>query len=126
MRLLCVIAVSATTACGPGATGGGAQPPRPSNARPQTSDLGPQPGVRPQASEQQSVAEDRCNKLIDHVVTLAIAERPAEQKISDDERTKIASQLRTSWRTKCDAITEPGYRCAIDAPTLAALDRCGG
>jgi hypothetical protein len=64
--------------------------------------------------------------LLDRVVTLAIAERPAEQIPTDAERANIVTQLRTSWSPKCEAMTNKGYDCALNAPTLADVDRCGG
>jgi hypothetical protein len=129
MRLLCGIALAVgavATACGPGATGGPAQPTQPSGSGLQTAGTAAQPGIGPSTAEQQPAAEDRCKRLIDHVVTLAIAERPADQKVNADEQKNIASQLRTSWEPKCSAMTERGYTCAVNAPTLAELDRCGG
>jgi hypothetical protein len=70
--------------------------------------------------------ERKCDKLIDHVVTLAVSERPADQKPTDAERTNIAAQLRASWTAKCEQMTSAGFECASAASTLAALDRCGG
>ncbi len=123
-----MILVSAAAACGAGKASGPAQPTQPTGAGPQTSGTEPQAGTTTttHTTEQQPAAEDRCKKLIEHLVTLAVAERPAEQRISDDERKNIESQLRTSWGPKCNAMTERGYSCAVSAPTLAELDRCGG
>jgi hypothetical protein len=70
--------------------------------------------------------ERNCEKLLDHTLTLAVAERPADQKPTDEERTLIASQLRTDWVPKCKQMTDRGYDCALGAKTLAELDRCGG
>jgi hypothetical protein len=98
--------------------------------RPQASGLRPQLGVRPQAEGTHPVdsasKDDKCEKLIDRVVTLAVEERPVDQKLNDDERAKISTQLRTAWAPKCEAMTSKGYDCAVTAPTLAELDRCGG
>jgi hypothetical protein len=126
MRLLCVILVSAAAACGAGKASGPARPTEPSGSGSQASNVEPKPGPGSNASQPRPAVENRCDKLIEHLVTLAVAERPAEQKISDDERKNIESQLRTSWGPKCNAMTERGYSCAVNAPTLAELDRCGG
>jgi hypothetical protein len=64
--------------------------------------------------------------LIDRVVTLAIAERPAEQAPTDTERANIVTQLRASWSPKCEAMTSKGFDCALRAPSLADVDRCSG
>jgi hypothetical protein len=55
-----------------------------------------------------------------------VAERPADQKPSDEERANIAKLLHSAWAPKCDAMTSKGYDCAATAQTLAELDRCGG
>jgi hypothetical protein len=59
------------------------------------------------------------------VVTLAVAERPNEQKPTDDERTQIAAQLRTTWSPKCQQLTSQSFDCALAAPDLGALAACG-
>ena len=73
-----------------------------------------------------SASERNCDKLIDHLVTLAAAERPADQKPTDAERSNIATQLNSSWAPRCKQMTSSGYECALTASSLAALDRCGG
>jgi hypothetical protein len=60
------------------------------------------------------------------VVALAVSERPADQKPSDDERAKIVKELESTWAPKCEAMTSKGYDCALTAQSLAELDRCGG
>jgi hypothetical protein len=92
-----------------------------------SSDLGPRPDHGAQTPETKPDPQnDRCNKLIDRVVTLAVAERPADQKPTDDERANIVKQLHSAWAPKCEAMTNKGYDCAVKAQTLAELDRCGG
>jgi hypothetical protein len=118
-RLLCVIVL---VACG-------GQPSAPAHPKqgPQASGVGPQQGVGPQAPDTKPTAgDDRCDKLIDRVVTLAVAERPVDQKPTEDERAAIVSQLRGSWTGKCEGMTAKGYDCAVRAQNLAELDRCGG
>jgi hypothetical protein len=66
-----------------------------------------------------------CDKLITHAVDLGIAERPADQKPTADERTSLQAQLRQAWSAKCKQITSREYSCAIAAHTLAELDACG-
>ncbi len=124
MRLLCTIVLAAVSACGGAAPGANAQPGLQSGGKP--AQKTPDQAVGPRTAEQPPSADDRCNKLVEHVVTLAVAERPAEQTLNDAERKNLESQLRTSWGTKCTAITDRGYRCALAAPTLSDLDRCGG
>jgi hypothetical protein len=63
--------------------------------------------------------------LIDHVVTLAVDERPPDQKPTGDERAHLADQLRTSWFAKCGDMTSKGYDCALAARSLGDIDRCG-
>ena len=120
-RLLCAVLLVACSGK-PGAPahpGGGSQ----------TTDRGSGSGA---GSETQSdppivAREDTtCDKLIDHVVTLAVAERPAEQKPTDAERSKLATDLRSSWTAKCKQMTKHGYDCVLAAGNLTALDRCGG
>jgi len=67
-----------------------------------------------------------CDKLIDHAVTLAVDERPADQKLTEPERADIAKQLRASWTPKCEQMTSRGFDCALASHSLADLDRCGG
>jgi len=69
--------------------------------------------------------ENQCDKLIAHAVALGAAERPADQKPTDDERTAMQNELRTSWSPKCKQLTSRGYECALAAHTLAELDACG-
>ena len=69
--------------------------------------------------------DEQCTKLIAHAVDLGIAERPADQKPTDDERAAMQSQLRESWSPKCKQLTNHGYECALAAHTLAELDACG-
>jgi hypothetical protein len=64
--------------------------------------------------------------LIEHVITLAVAERPAQQQPTSDERAQITEQLRTSWAPRCEAMTTKGYDCAVAAKTLGQLEACGG
>ncbi|HEY5924314.1 MAG TPA: hypothetical protein VIV11_21705 [Kofleriaceae bacterium] len=71
-------------------------------------------------------SDEQCDKLIDHVVSLAINERPADQKPTDDERAKIVTDLRTTWTPKCRAMTSSGYDCALKSQSLAAVDACSG
>jgi hypothetical protein len=59
-------------------------------------------------------------------VTLAVAERPADQKPTEAERANIVKQLQPTWAPKCKEMTTKGYDCAVSAQTLAELDRCGG
>jgi len=59
-------------------------------------------------------------------VGLAVAERPADQKPTEDERANIVTQLRGSWSPKCKQMTSRGYDCAVAAHTLGELERCGG
>jgi hypothetical protein len=113
---LVVLASCGGKTSAPAHPSGGSQPPGAT----------PRPGVAPETTDARPTGPDRCDKLVDHVVTLAVAERPADQQPTADERTKIASQLRTSWAPKCEAMTNQGYDCAVAARTLVDLDRCGG
>ncbi len=69
-------------------------------------------------------SEEQCDRLIAHVVTLGAAERPADQKPTEDERTTIQAQMRTAWSPRCKQLTTGGYDCALAAHTLAELDAC--
>ena len=71
-------------------------------------------------------SDEQCDKLIAHAVALGAAERPADQKPTDDERAAMQSQLRTSYAPKCKQMTSKGYDCALAAHTLAELEACGG
>jgi len=89
-------------------------------------------GLRPDGSGSEQTQpidshhDDKCDRLLDRVVTLAVAERPAEQIPTNEERAAIVTQLRASWSPKCEAMTSKGFDCALRAPTLADVDRCGG
>jgi hypothetical protein len=65
-----------------------------------------------------------CDPLIAHVIVLAAAERPAEQRPTDAERAAIDKQLRETWSPACQRMTRKGYDCALAATTLAQLDGC--
>ena len=77
----------------------------------------------PQSNERSS---DDCRRLVEHTVALADAERPPEHKLTADERSRLATQLRDRWAASCAAMTSGGYQCALGARTLAELDGCGG
>jgi hypothetical protein len=121
-RLLCLLALVACS----GRSSAPAHPeegPRASGSGLRASDN------RAQSDEHQPIdsrRNDKCVRLIDRVVTLAIAERPAEQKPTDEERTNLVKQLEPTWAPKCEAMTSKGFDCAVTAQTLAELDRCGG
>jgi hypothetical protein len=70
--------------------------------------------------------DERCAKLVSHALALGTAERPADQKLTEDERTRIETQLRTDWAPKCKQMTSRDYDCALAASTLAAISACGG
>lgn len=67
-----------------------------------------------------------CDNLIRHAVSLGVAERPADQQLTADERAALHAQLRTQWTPKCEAMTSRGYHCALAATSLAELEACGG
>jgi hypothetical protein len=69
-------------------------------------------------------ADEQCNKLIGHALSLAVAERPTDQQLTADERTNIELQLRKSWVPSCRTMSSRGYDCAIAAHSLAELDSC--
>ena len=81
----------------------------------------PQPTTAPHV---ESRSDDKCDKLIAHALTLAVAERPADQKLTDAERTSIETQLRASWIASCRQMTAAGYDCAVAATSIAELERC--
>lgn len=87
-----------------------------------------QPPATPDAGENAVPVADRseeqCDRLIAHVVALGAAERPADQKPTQDERTAIQAQMRTAWAPTCKQLTSRGYDCALAAHTLAELDAC--
>jgi hypothetical protein len=70
-------------------------------------------------------SSDDCRRLVDHTVALADAERPPEHKLTADERSRLATQLRDRWAASCKTMTSGGYQCALAARTLAELDACG-
>lgn len=69
-------------------------------------------------------SEEQCDRLIAHVVALGAAERPPDQKPTDDERAAIQAQMRTAWSPQCQQLTSRGFDCALAARTLAELDAC--
>jgi len=71
------------------------------------------------------VSEDRCAKLIVHAFAVATAERPPDQKLTDDESATIRKQLHDAWLPFCQRMTAAGYECALGARTLVDLDACG-
>lgn len=71
-------------------------------------------------------SDAQCDQLIAHALALGIAERPPDQKPTDDERTAIETDLRAAWSPRCKQLTTRGYDCAMAAHTLAELDACGG
>ena len=84
------------------------------------------PETPPRASKEgaTSRSDQHCDKLIAHTLSLAVAERPAEQKLTPDERTNIEAQLRKTWRASCKQMTTTGYDCALAAQSLAEVDTC--
>jgi hypothetical protein len=80
--------------------------------------------IKPEADQAKPVEPDRCDRLIGHVVMLAVAERPAEQKPTETERGQIITQLRTAWVPRCEAMTATGYDCVLAAQTLGQLETC--
>jgi len=107
-------------ACG-GHTPGAPAQPRPGGSGSAVAAAGSASPARPD----QPAPRD-CDKLIVHTIDLAVAERPAEQKPTADERASMQSQLRTTWEAKCKDMSTQAYDCALAAQTLAALDACGG
>jgi hypothetical protein len=71
-------------------------------------------------------ADARCARLVAHALALGDAERPADQKLTADERSKIEAQLRSDWAPKCQQMTSRDFECALAARTLAAISACGG
>ena len=71
-------------------------------------------------------ATERCGKLVAHALALGDAERPADQKLTADERAKIEAQLRSDWAARCEQMTSRDHDCALAARTLAAISACGG
>jgi hypothetical protein len=68
--------------------------------------------------------DEQCDKLFAHALTLGIAERPADQKLTSDERANADAQLHKSWLTSCRQMTSREYDCAMRAATLAELEGC--
>lgn len=85
---------------------------------------GPAHPDRPAEGATPSRSDTQCDKLIAHTLALAVAERPAEQKLTADERTAIEAQLRKTWLASCKQMTTTGYDCALAAHTLADVDTC--
>lgn len=71
-------------------------------------------------------SDEQCDNLLAHTFELAVAERPAEQKLTADERTNIQTQLRKTWLASCRQMTSTGYDCALAAHSLAEVDACSG
>lgn len=76
---------------------------------------------------QPSPSERECDELITHAVALGIDEqagRPAEPQATEADHEAIRRALHEDFMTGCRALAPEAYRCAIAAPTLAALSAC--
>ena len=113
MRLLCVVVLAACS-------GTASAPAHPGPAGPDHEPPAPAPSPAPDRT-----AAD-CARLIDHAVALGTSEQPGDQRPTAEERTAIATELRTAWTPRCQQMTSNGYACALAVGTLAELDACGG
>jgi len=83
---------------------------------------GPEP-----ASVQPPPSERECDELITHTVALGINEqaaRPAEPQATEADHEAIRRALQEDFMAGCLALPRDAYRCALAAPTLAALSAC--
>jgi hypothetical protein len=72
-------------------------------------------------------SERECDELITHAVALGIDEqaaRPTEPQATEADHEAIRRALHEDFMTGCRTLAPDAYRCAIAAPTLAALSAC--
>ena len=101
-------------ACSGGA-GGAAHPAPPPAAHP----------APPPADDAPSEAE--CDQLITHAVALGIDEqagRGSAARSTESDHEVVRRALHDDFLTACRALPRDAYRCAMAAPTLAALAAC--
>ena len=87
----------------------------------------PRPAGPEPASVQPPPSERECDELITHAVVLGIdeqASRPAEPQATAADHEAIRRALHEDFMAGCRALPRDAYRCAITAPTLAALSAC--
>jgi hypothetical protein len=73
------------------------------------------------------ISDRECNALLDHAVTVGVAEqraaKPPELVASDDAQAKLRADL-AGELAGCRALPREAYRCALAAATLDALAAC--
>ena len=106
--LLLVVACSSRT--------GEPERPRGSGAASRDADVAVDPGP----------SERECADLIGHAIAIKMTElaatKPAEQLPTEADLATLTSELRGD--AGCRALSRDGYRCAIQAATLADLEGC--
>lgn len=82
----------------------------------------PPPAAQPAPSERE------CDELITHAVALGIDERIAPaagaQTTTQADHEAVRRSLHEDFMTDCRVLPRAALRCAIAAPTLAALAAC--
>jgi hypothetical protein len=68
--------------------------------------------------------EAECDTLLVHTIKLAVAERPADQQIGEDEQASVRTNVRAQFMPECRAMTRARFACALDAPNTNAMKAC--
>jgi hypothetical protein len=99
---------------------------------------GPRPAARPAAPPADDAPSDpECDQLITHAVALGIDERGGSPRGIDEQAGRaraprstesdheaIRRSLHDDFLAGCRSLPRDAYRCAMAAPTLAALAAC--
>jgi hypothetical protein len=72
-------------------------------------------------------SERECDALITHAVALGIDEQTAgsaEARTTEADHEAVRRRLHEDFMTGCRTLSREAFRCALAAPTLAALAGC--
>jgi hypothetical protein len=69
-------------------------------------------------------SEKDCETLLAHVIALGAAETKSDPQPSADDVKTVAGDLSAQFMPGCRASTRAGYRCAVDAKSLADVAGC--
>jgi hypothetical protein len=78
----------------------------------------------PAPAAQTAPSERECDELITHAVALGIDEAAGAPTTTQSDHEAVRRGLREDFMTGCRALPRATWRCAIAAPTLAALAAC--
>ena len=67
------------------------------------------------------VNDRECGELIDHAISLGMAEQP---HATDADRDAVRASVSADFLHECRALPRDRYTCAIAARTLAELEAC--